>query len=108
MGTFDTVLVDAPCTGLGIVRRHPEIIWRRSPGDVAANAIVQRLILRNAAEHVNPGDALVYAVCSTEAEEGSEVVSDLEGWRVESSWSSAPPLGDEDGFQAFVLRQDVS
>jgi len=108
MGTFDTVLVDAPCTGLGIVRRHPEIMWRRSPGDVTANAIVQRLILRNAAEHVKPGGALVYAVCSTESEEGSEVVSDLEGWHVESSWSSAPPLGDEDGFQAFVLRQEVS
>jgi 16S rRNA (cytosine967-C5)-methyltransferase len=104
--TFDAVLVDAPCTGLGIVRRHPEIIWRRQPGDMAAMAITQRIILRHASTHVKPGGALIYAVCSTEKEEGGDVAASLAGWQIEEAWASAPPSGDEDGFQAFVLRRD--
>ena len=89
--TFDAVLVDAPCTGLGIVRRHPEVIWRRKPGDPAAMAITQRAILKNAAQHVSTNGVLVYSVCSMEPEEGSEVVKDLDGWDVTAEWNSAPP-----------------
>lgn len=103
---FDAVLVDAPCTGLGTARRHPEIIWRREPGDPAAMAITQLEILKNAAQHVKPGGHLVYAVCSTEPEEGEQVAEGLEGWTVQSAWASVPPTGDEDGFQAFVLTAD--
>ena len=104
---FDAVLVDAPCTALGVVRRHPEILWRRQPGDIAAMAVVQRVILRHAASHVKPGGVLIYAVCSTEPEEGAGVASSLEGWTVTKHWSSVPPEGDEDGFQAFTLRRTV-
>ncbi len=107
LGTFDTVLVDAPCTGLGTVRRHPEIIWRRSPGDPAAMGIVQRQVTQNAATHVKPGGRLIYAVCSTEPEEGINVASSIEGWEVEHHWASAPPTGDEDGFQIFQLKAQV-
>jgi 16S rRNA (cytosine967-C5)-methyltransferase len=107
IGTFDTVFVDAPCTGLGTVRRHPEIRWRCLKSDPAAMAIRQIAILKAAAEHVGPGGALVYAVCSPEAEEGTGVVTRLPGWRVESEWSSAPPTGDEDAHQAFVLRREA-
>jgi len=103
--TFDAVLVDAPCTALGVVRRHPEILWRRQPGDPAAMSISQRVILKHAAKHVKAGGVLIYAVCSTEPEEGSAVAQTLKGWTVANRWSSVPPQGDEDGFQAFVLRR---
>lgn len=62
--TFDRVLVDAPCTGLGIIRRKPDIKWARIPEDVARLAKRQREILRSAAAYVKPGGALVYAVCT--------------------------------------------
>ena len=103
---FDAVLVDAPCTGLGTVRRHPEIIWRREAGDPAAMGVVQRQILQNAAQHVKRGGALIYAVCSTEPEEGWNVASSLDDWEVVKEWRSVPPSGDEDGFQAFILRSN--
>jgi len=102
---FDGVLVDAPCSALGIIRRHPEVRWRRLPSDPAAMAIRQRQILRNAAKHVAPGGALVYSVCSPLPEEGAAVATGLDGFTLERSWSTAPPVGDEDGFQAFVLRR---
>ncbi|MEC8193245.1 MAG: transcription antitermination factor NusB [Myxococcota bacterium] len=105
---YDSVLVDAPCTGLGTVRRHPEIIWRRQPGDPAAMSIAQRAILANAAKHVKPGGRLVYAVCSMEPEEGTEVATHLDGWSVEHRWASVPPAADEDGFQLFVLRANAT
>ena len=104
--TYDAVLVDAPCSALGVVRRHPEILWRRQAGDPAAMSIGQRIILKHASKHVKAGGALIYAVCSTEPEEGSAVVNSLDGWTVTKTWSSIPPEGDEDGFQAFVLRRD--
>ena len=104
-GLFDAVLVDAPCSALGVVRRHPEILWRRHPGDPAAMSISQRIILKHAAAHVKPGGVLIYAVCSTEPEEGPAVANALEGWTVTKTWSTVPPAGDEDGFQAFVLKK---
>ena len=105
---YDSVLVDAPCTGLGTVRRHPEIIWRRQPGDPAAMSIGQRTILSNAANHVKPGGRLIYAVCSTEPEEGVEVANSLDQWSIEHQWASVPPAGDEDGFQLFVLKANAT
>lgn len=61
---FDVVLVDAPCTGLGVGRRRPEVRWRRQPEDVVALAAVQRAILREAGRWLAPGGRLVYAVCT--------------------------------------------
>ena len=103
-GVFDCVLVDAPCTGLGTIRRHPEIRWRRLASDPAAMAIRQRQILKAAAAHVGPQGALVYSVCSPMKEEGEDVISALDGWHVAGRWSCAPPSGDEDAFQVFTLR----
>ncbi len=105
LGTFDAVLVDAPCSGLGIIRRHPEIRWLRLPSDPAAMALRQLPLLEAASQHVAPGGALIYAVCSPMPEEGRGVVEALQGWAVERVWSSVPPEGDEDAFQAFVLRR---
>lgn len=70
----DRVLVDAPCTGLGVVRRRPEIRWRVRPEHLSSAAEVQRAILRGCAQAVRPGGVLVYSVCSTEPEEGEAVV----------------------------------
>lgn len=69
----DRVLVDAPCTGLGTLRRHPEIRWRVPEADLARLAALQGALLRGAAQAVRPGGCLVYAVCSTEPEEGEAV-----------------------------------
>jgi 16S rRNA (cytosine967-C5)-methyltransferase len=74
-GSFDRVLVDAPCTGTGTLRRNPEIRWRISPSDVAELAARQQLILRNAARMVAAGGHLVYSTCSIEPEENEAVVA---------------------------------
>jgi 16S rRNA (cytosine967-C5)-methyltransferase len=76
-GTCDGVLVDAPCTNLGVLRRNPEVKWRREPRDVAAAAERQRSILTAAATLVRPGGRLVYATCSLEPEENERVVHDF-------------------------------
>lgn len=71
----DAVLVDAPCSGIGIVGRQPEARWRKSPADGARLAPVQLAILAAAATRVAPGGRLVYAVCSTDQREGDDVVA---------------------------------
>ena len=70
----DAVLVDAPCSGLGILGRQPEARWRKQAGDPERMASVQRKLLAAAAGSVKPGGALVYAVCSTDRREGEAVV----------------------------------
>jgi 16S rRNA (cytosine967-C5)-methyltransferase len=74
-GSFGTVLVDAPCTGLGTVRRHPELKWRRSAADIAANAALQARLIEAAAGLVAPGGTLVYTVCTFTPLETSGVTS---------------------------------
>ena len=71
---FDCVLVDAPCSGLGIVRRDPEIRWRRQPVDLARFASDQLTMVSHASRVVRPGGRLVYATCSSEPEENEKVV----------------------------------
>lgn len=63
-GAFDRVLLDAPCTGLGVLRRRPDARWRVQPGDVAPLAALQREMLVEAARAVRPGGRLVYSVCT--------------------------------------------
>lgn len=71
---FDRVLVDAPCSGLGTLRRDPDIKWRRQVTDLPRFAGTQQTMLRHAAEAVRPGGWLVYSTCSSEPEENEEVV----------------------------------
>ena len=70
----DAVLVDAPCSNLGVLRRNPEVKWRRRPADLAQAGRHQAEILGAAAAMVRPGGRLVYATCSLELEENDEVV----------------------------------
>jgi 16S rRNA (cytosine967-C5)-methyltransferase len=72
---FDAVLVDAPCSGLGTLRRHPELRWRRRPEDVARLAALQGELLAGVAPLVRPGGVLVYAVCTPLRAETDDVVA---------------------------------
>src|SRR5262245_54658947 len=74
-GSFDTVLIDAPCSGLGTVRRDPDIRWRRTPDDLERFAAAQRLLIARSADLVKRGGALIYATCSSEPEENDDVVA---------------------------------
>ena len=74
-GSFDAVLVDAPCSGLGTLRRHPELRWRRRPEDIPRLATLQRDILSGVAPLVRRGGVLVYAVCTLMSEENEQVVA---------------------------------
>jgi 16S rRNA (cytosine967-C5)-methyltransferase len=72
--TFDRVLLDAPCSGLGTLRRHPEIRWRRTPESVAELAAAQAVMIRRCADTVRPGGTLVYSVCTITEAEGPAIV----------------------------------
>jgi 16S rRNA (cytosine967-C5)-methyltransferase len=76
-GAFDKVLVDAPCSGTGTLRRNPEIRWRLSPADIYAFAEKQKQILSQAANAVKPGGRLVYSTCSVERDENEEVIQEF-------------------------------
>ena len=72
---FSTVLVDVPCSGLGTLRRDPDLRWRRQEADLAPLAAAQRVMLQNAAAAVAPGGRLIYATCSSEPEENEAVAA---------------------------------
>jgi 16S rRNA (cytosine967-C5)-methyltransferase len=101
-GAFDRVLLDAPCSGLGTLRRNPEIRWRIVPADLEKSMSLQKRLLRKAADCVKPGGLLVYSVCTVTPEENESVVADLLTARPE--FKRVPPQGippeliDADGF----------
>lgn len=107
--TFDAVLVDAPCSGLGTVGRHPEIRWRRHATDLGGAGERQERILSSAAAHVDPGGVLVYAVCSPEPEEGPDVVARFVSHHpefvVEATMEGLPTDGAADAHFAVRLRK---
>ncbi len=83
---FTGILLDAPCSGLGVIRRHPEIRWNRKPEDLATYSRQQQELLRLATGLLQPGGILVYATCSTEPEENEEVIRRLSGQPAESGF----------------------
>jgi 16S rRNA (cytosine967-C5)-methyltransferase len=74
---FDAVLLDAPCSATGTIRRHPDIPWLKRESDIAALADLQRRLLAKAVELTKPGGLLVYCTCSLEPDEGVDPISDL-------------------------------
>lgn len=88
-GPVDAVLVDAPCTGTGTFRRHPDARWRLKPSDIAVMAAAQRSILRGAATLVRPNGLLVYSTCSLEHEENDTQVETFLGEH--RNWTLEPP-----------------
>lgn len=102
---FDRVLVDAPCTGLGTLRRHPEIRWRCTKDQIAELARIQTEVLREGAARVKSGGTLVYAVCTVTRAEGEahlgELGADFEVAEVLRTSPEQP--GAPDGFFAAKL-----
>jgi 16S rRNA (cytosine967-C5)-methyltransferase len=76
-GTFDGVLVDAPCASTGTIRRHPDVAWLRQESDIAALTGVQKRLLQKAVALLRPGGTLVYCTCSLEPEEGEQAIAGL-------------------------------
>jgi 16S rRNA (cytosine967-C5)-methyltransferase len=123
IGAVDAVLLDAPCTGLGTLRRHPELRWRRHEEDMGRLATLQRRILERCQDVVPPGGLLVYAVCSTEPEEGQDqidlflrshpdftqetpVLAERLGWPlVQGALRTLPGPEGMDGFYAARIRR---
>jgi 16S rRNA (cytosine967-C5)-methyltransferase len=93
LGEFDVVVVDAPCAGLGTLRRHPELRYRRQEKDLGELAHLQREILEQCQQAVKPGGLLVYAVCSTDAMEGPDQVELF--LRSHPDFTTEPPRGLE-------------
>jgi 16S rRNA (cytosine967-C5)-methyltransferase len=105
----DAVLVDAPCTGTGTFRRHPDARWRLKVSDLAVMSALQRSILRNAAEVVRPGGLLVYSTCSLEPEENDEQIerflAEHPTWHLEAPPEGAVPATTVDNGLLRVLPQ---
>jgi 16S rRNA (cytosine967-C5)-methyltransferase len=105
-GAFDKVLIDAPCSGLGVLRRHPDGRWTKSEKDISDKQALQKEILENCSKLVKPGGALVYATCTTEPEENEDVINNFLAERAEFSLddprpflpASAGRLVDDKGF----------
>ena len=90
-GVFDRVLLDAPCSGLGTLRRNPEIRWRITPQDLNKCMQIQKRLLASAAGCVRPGGRLVYSVCAVTPEENEIVIGDF--LRNRPDFTRIPPEG---------------
>ena len=91
-GTFDRVLADVPCSGLGALRRRPEARWRRSPEDVAALGPLQRALLAAALDSAAPGGVVAYVTCSPHLAETRDVVIDVLAGRDDVEVLDAPEV----------------
>lgn len=122
---YDRILVDAPCSGLGTLRSHPEAKWHREERDIRRLSKLQKKILRQAAGYLKPGGVLVYSTCTLTREENEEVVEDFldreKNWTLESVegylpgearalirgeyFLALPHKHDTDGFFAARMRK---
>ncbi len=125
-GGFDRILVDAPCSGFGTLREHPEVRWRRTPEDVERLATMQLLICRRVVPWLRPGGVLVYSTCTLMPEENEQIAArilsefpdlhpedaglflpvearELAG--VDGTLRTFPHRGGLDGFYAVRLRR---
>lgn len=102
-GVYDRVLIDAPCSGIGTLRRRPEILLRRGKDDVARLAILQRQILNNALQAAKPGGTIVYATCSVLREEMEDVIAGVEGATVTDVKRLLPDRDGTDGYAYATL-----
>ena len=105
----DAVLIDAPCTGTGTFRRHPDARWRLKTSDLAVMGAVQREILRSASAIVKPGGLLVYSTCSLETEENDAQVerflTENRNWKLEPPSDGSVPASVLDAGRLRVLPQ---
>ena len=92
-GGFDGILVDAPCTSTGTMRRHPDVAWLRQEADLTALCALQKRLLQKATQLLKPEGTLVYCTCSLEPEEGEAQIAAL--LAADSSLERAPVAPDE-------------
>jgi len=118
---YDRILLDAPCSGTGVIRRHPDIKWLRRPDDITTLAAQQRRLLNGLWPLLAPGGVLVYATCSILTAEGSDIIAhfldthtNAEEWPIDATWGEAclhgrrlAPGGNFDGFYYARLRKKV-
>ena len=106
---FDAILIDAPCSGLGTVRRDPDIKWKRSAEDLPKFAAAQRRLLERAAPLVRAGGSVVYSTCSSEPEENEQVVDAFlrahAGFHLERTHETLPFRDSLEAFFGAVLRR---
>jgi 16S rRNA (cytosine967-C5)-methyltransferase len=103
-GSFDAVLLDAPCSATGTLRRHPDGAIGKRPGDVADLALLQRRLLDNAIRLVRPGGTLVFSTCSLEPEEGPEQIRRL--LMIDAPVERIPVRPEEVGGHAELITAD--
>jgi 16S rRNA (cytosine967-C5)-methyltransferase len=102
VGGFDGILIDAPCSSTGTIRRHPDVAWLRQEADIAALAPLQKRLLQRAAGLLKPGGTLVYCTCSLEPEEGEAAVTAF--LSAESGLKRAPIAPDEVAGLAEIIN----
>jgi 16S rRNA (cytosine967-C5)-methyltransferase len=117
---FDRILLDAPCSATGVVRRHPDIKWLRQPEDLDAIVLVQQEILRASWALLRPGGRIVYATCSILQQENERQVmqfleyqQDAVSVTIDAAWGQERPCGrqiltgsdDMDGFYYAVIEK---
>jgi 16S rRNA (cytosine967-C5)-methyltransferase len=103
---YDLVILDAPCTGLGVLRRHPDAKWRLRQSDVKRLAELQRMLLDAVVPRLRPGGVLLYSVCTFTRAEGPEQIAALvkrAGLELVSQERTWPP--DADAFYLATLRR---
>ncbi len=101
---FDAVLLDAPCTSTGTIRRHPDVPWLKSEADLAVLTSLQQRLLDRAVDLLKPGGTLVYCVCSLEPEEGEQQIANL---LARDSRLARKPIAPQDvaGHDEFVTAE---
>lgn len=101
---FDAVLLDAPCSSTGTVRRHPDVPWTKSPADIAKLADLQRRLLARAVRLVKPGGKIVFSNCSLDPDEGERL---LESFLAETPGVTVDPIRSDEaaGIGPFLARQ---
>jgi len=104
----DAVLLDAPCSGLGTIRKHPEIKFTRTPEDIKTLATKQLQMLTNAAKYVKPDGILVYCTCTVSVEENAEVIAKFAeshaNFTIESTVQTLPCASSDGFFTAKLLK----
>jgi 16S rRNA (cytosine967-C5)-methyltransferase len=104
---YDVIVLDAPCSGLGVLRRHPDAKWRLEPADVPRLAQLQRRLLDAVVPRLAPGGALIYSVCTFTRAEGPDQVAALverSGLRLVAEHRTWPP--DADAFYIARLERE--
>ena len=102
--SFDGILIDAPCTSTGTIRRHPDVAWLRQEADIAALNALQKRLLQRAVSLLKRGGTLVYCTCSLEPEEGEAAISAL--LSAESGLKRAPIAAEEVAGLAEIINPE--